>query len=434
MTRRATCLALALLAFLFLLYGSIVPLHLREQTGWTDAIARLGALPFDPTSFPLTGDFFVNVLVFVPIGFFATGAAAPRSRRIPAAAFVSVFTFYAIAAALLEFSQLFVQNRTASWSDVVAMGVGGIAGTLLWIVAGVKAVEWLNSTLTMSRRPRLFRLMGLYSAGWLGVGLLPLLFPKFAYPLVDSIWLRTNHEPQLIETLASVLVTALSAAPVGACLAVIGRRMSHLRAAALLVGGAVTAVLLAAIQQVAPSVPASSGTAAAVGFLLGAWIAWGSPGPSAQIALMRSGRWRAPLIVLWCGLLALHAWAPFDFGVPAASLDLRVRILYERVPLYRYYWAPPLVALNMALTVFLLAVPIGALLRLISWPGAKRLPPVACVLLATTLFALLEWGQLYLPARRADPTDVIIAAVGAFIGVLLAEGAEASPQPPQADS
>ena len=355
MSRRTTCLVLAALALFCVSYGSIVPLRLHDSASWADAIARLDALPFEPMRALWTGDFFVNVLVFAPIGFFASGAIASESRRGVMSTVVSVAVFSVGCAALLEFAQLFVQDRTAAWSDVFALSLGGVTGSLLWIAAGTQTTDWLASTLTTTPDRRMFRLLAVYSVGWFVIGLLPLLFPKFAYPLVRSVWLRPPDEPSFTRTLADGVVTGLAVVPVGAFLGLLARGQSRtwLGRFVAIAGGAAT-LLLDGLRQVTPFLTSPTPGARVVGVLAGALIAWHAH----RISLR--GRWPVLLLAVWCLVLVLHAWAPFDFGVPAASLDLRVKVLYERAPLHRYYWAPPLTALNMALTVFLLAVPVGS--------------------------------------------------------------------------
>ena len=83
MSRQSTTRVLALLAVMFAFYGSIVPIRLREDSGWALG-ASLGAMPFEPVRALWTGDFVVNALIFLPIGFFATGSLAPPSRCAPA--------------------------------------------------------------------------------------------------------------------------------------------------------------------------------------------------------------------------------------------------------------------------------------------------------------------------------------------------------------
>jgi VanZ family protein len=435
MSRRATCLLLAVLSLLCVLYGSVVPLRLHEADSWADAMARLGALPFEPTRSVWTGDFFVNVLVFLPVGFFAGGAIAGDSHRGAVSTVVPVALFSVGAAALLEFAQLFVQDRTAAWSDVLALSLGGMAGSVLWAVAGLRTTDWLALTLTTSPERRVFPILAVYSAGWLIVGLLPLLFPKYAYPLVRSVWLGPSDEPAFTVALTNDVVTALAVAPVGAFLALLARRLPRAWLGGLVAtGGVATALLLDGVRQVTPFLTSPKPGPRVVGALAGVWIAWHA---ARRIPVDRHRQWGRVLgavLAAWCLVLVLHAWAPFDFGVPAAALDLRVKVLYERAPLHRYYWAPPLTALNMALTVFLLALPVGALLSLISWRSRGRLRTGVCAAIATTFFGLLEWGQLYLPAHRADPTDVVIAGVGSLIGAALVRAVATSPRQLQGDS
>ena len=129
-------------------------------------------------------------------------------------------------------------------------------------------------------------------------------------------------------------------------------------------------------------------------------------------------------------VVALCYWAPFDFGVSAQALERRVTVLYTRAPFHRYYWLPPLVALGEILTLTLLSLTICLLISLASSARGRAASPRTAVLLTTAVFAIVEWGQLYLPGRRADPTDVLIAGVGALVGAA-AGRALAGPTPPQ---
>jgi VanZ family protein len=131
----------------------------------------------------------------------------------------------------------------------------------------------------------------------------------------------------------------------------------------------------------------------------------------------------------WLGLVVLQYWAPFDFGVSAHALGQRIAVLYTRAPFHRYYWLPPLMALSEVLTLLLLALGTSVLISLVRPSRRPQLPARTPVLLTTLIFALVEWGQLYLPSRRADPTDVVIAAAGAFMGTVIARALAGPPEP-----
>lgn len=73
-----------------------------------------------------TVEWAANVLMFLPIGFFAAAAAEPRyrARLVPLAAAGST---------LIETAQLFLPGRVSSVSDVIANTLGTLLGLLLLV-------------------------------------------------------------------------------------------------------------------------------------------------------------------------------------------------------------------------------------------------------------------------------------------------------------
>jgi VanZ family protein len=425
MTRARLALA-ATASFAFATYGSLVPFRWREAPG--TAWDRVSSLPLAPLAVTWSGDLVVNVAVMLPFGFFAI-AAVSFGRRVERLRVVIVAAAVTAFALLLEIAQLFVRDRTASWSDVAGLTVGGVAGITVWLAAGERLVEQARRVRDGPFSMRVHTLTLLYATGWVAVSLLPLLFPSHAYPLVRSVWLRIAPPATEWTTVADWALDAASMIPIGAALllAAVRGQLRAPAAAALALAGAAAVIGLDALEQVAPLVSRASPWARLLGLSLGA---------AAALWLWRHGlsRRAARLFLAgWLVLVALVALAPFDFGVSPTQLDQRIRILYERAPLARYYWAPPLLALDMAATMLLLAVT-GAILLVaataVRTPATKALAALCVVL----IFAALEWGQLHLPARRADPTDVGLALLGAFIGVLLSAWLAASPPPPRADN
>jgi glycopeptide antibiotics resistance protein len=72
----------------------------------------------------------------------------------------------------------------------------------------------------------------------------------------------------------------------------------------------------------------------------------------------------------------------------------------------------------------MLALPLGALLY-ISWPdrGQRYVPRLRALLAMAGGFALLlviELGQVFLPSRLPDITDVILGTAGILVGLWLA--------------
>ena len=83
------------------------------------------ATPFVPLATASRTDFVTNVLLFMPIGFFLLGAAAPRGRVRAVAWLLPVAAVWVAASVAIEFSQVFFSGRTPSWDDVLAESIGG---------------------------------------------------------------------------------------------------------------------------------------------------------------------------------------------------------------------------------------------------------------------------------------------------------------------
>jgi VanZ family protein len=432
MTRRAR---LAVLTALFVgcaAYGSFVPLVWRPLS-WSAGLARFMHLPVKPFEHLWTGDFFTNILVFLPIGFFALGwttssKADPKvCARSQGVATVLVVLSCGLLSGLLELGQIYIVARTPSWSDVFAQTLGAVVGVTLWLTAGTSLVTWVASPLRAhSRDQRLHQLLALYATGWMALAALPIFFPRIAHPLLNELRSRMDLSP--LSLLGPLVVAAVGAIPLG----VFGARMARRedwRGVVAAAGGPVLLVLADRVRQV-QFLPAEGHLAAnLVGFAIG-WLA--AAPPAARLRAWCATR--APIAVgaalaAAIGLVVVRYLAPFNFGVRPAVLEWRIRVLYERAPFHRYYWTPPLIALNEAVTLMLLGGLCGALLRRLR---SRRLSVAACTALTTLLFTAIEWWQLYLPARRADPTDIMLAAAGAFVGTVVSRAIEPSPQAPRA--
>lgn len=419
MTRRAKLAALAAFFVACAAYGSFVPFQWRD-IGWVEGLSLFARMPFRPFEHLGSGDFFTNILVFLPIGFFAMGWWRSAFAVVVACALFS---------AALELGQIYIAARTPSWSDIFAQALGAIVGVVAWLAVGERAIAWATRPLrAATREERLYQLLLLYAAGWLVLSVLPLFFPRLAHPQLELWRARMDFSPL---TLAGPIVIAgLSAVPLGilGALSIPSRRASSLRGAAAALIGPVLLIAADRFRQVV-FIPTDGHLAASlVGFVAG-WIVMSPLGARIrQHVTSYAARWRGTALVALTALLALHYWAPFNFGVRPSALEFRLRILYERAPFHRYYWTPPLIALGEVVTLLMLGALFTALLRLAP-VGGRRLTTPSSVAITTTVFAIVEWGQLHLPARRADPTDVMLAALGAVMGAVAARALEASPRP-----
>ena len=119
----------------------------------------------------------------------------------------------------------------------------------------------------------------------------------------------------------------------------------------------------------------------------------------------------------------LRHWDPFEFRVDPPFVKARLQHLAQ-IPFRGYYWAMPLHALAEALTKILLGVPVGVLLQAAvpSAPGtlvsAVRIALLAGV--SGLIFLGIEFGQVLLPSRYPDLTDVLLGVAGALGGMAAA--------------
>ncbi len=322
---RWTWLALGIAAAV--VYGSFVPLRWRESSG-QPVSALVRAVPFAPLANFGSSDFFTNLLVMMPLGFSGAAALAARSRpRINSVLSCSVLC--AVLALAIEFGQLFVRDRTAAWSDVFALTAGGVAGALVWSLAGPGILAWLRQIAHGdSTQARFQRVLGAYMLFWWVSGLLPLLFPRFPYPLVRSVWLRPVLDPPFSVLLGGFLLAFMTLVPVGLAVG-LGFRQRAMRSAALLTACVAAVILFDRIQQV-PLAPTSSAVVyRLLGLMCGAWIsATGRVGGLVRFLESPNRRALNLALLLWVCLLGFVYWAPFDFGVDADMRAFRIELLY----------------------------------------------------------------------------------------------------------
>ena len=128
----------------FVVYGSLVPLDFRfvpPDDAWAE-FWRLWPWPAEVSR----SDFAANVLLGVPLGFFGMGFLTrenARRRRWPAA--VALLALCGLFSACVEFSQLYVPERTTSFSDIAAQIGGAAIGIALWFVAGARVTCYVRS-------------------------------------------------------------------------------------------------------------------------------------------------------------------------------------------------------------------------------------------------------------------------------------------------
>jgi glycopeptide antibiotics resistance protein len=433
MSRRLVLCAGVVLFVAMAAYGSFVPFRLRDVT-FSDAMQQFSRLRLGARWSPSHSDFVANVLLFVPIGFTLTGTLADGSRKLAWAAVPVVAMASCSIALAIEFGQMFVVGRTSSWNDVLAEGCGGLAGAVAWALVRSPTLGWLGSLIAPATAVERARsLLSVYAFVWLVLQVLPLDFTLRPAELGEKyragriVLAPFSHSTGVVGALSNCVGVAIPALPIGALalVALPGRRRGF--AAAALLG---TAVVCAAeglqVFVISRYATASDAICGSAGSACGAWLAhrwFGRRSGGDQVSAQSRGLrpWGLAALTGWLVVLMVRHWRPFDFAITAAMFHTRFSQLYA-IPFSSYYRSNYLDALSEVIAKILLGVPVGVLLH-VCWPAPVRrtlqwLRVGIILVIAIGVFSLIEVGQVFLPSRYPDDTDIVLGTFGAVAGLL----------------
>ena len=157
-------------------YASLTPFTC-EPFALDQMVASFSRLTYVPLGLASRSDLVSNILLFVPFGFLAAGAAHADRRSLggSVAAALAVGAVGVMTSVAVELTQTFCPPRTPSFDDVVADTLGVAMGISIWGAWGRDLTEWLRSFFRERERPSPFvRLLLAYAAVFLLVELLPL--------------------------------------------------------------------------------------------------------------------------------------------------------------------------------------------------------------------------------------------------------------------
>jgi VanZ family protein len=456
------------------LYASLIPFRF-VSVPLREVYWQLRGLVFDPLYIWSRADFIANILMGSPVGFFAMGLLA--SRRLPLAGRGPFGTLLRLVltvaggmtfAITLELLQVFTPFRHVAQSDVIAQTTGAFLGACVWLAVGPALMDLWP---TVSRDPlgsraaaarafgRTYILLGVYTALWC----LSMTLPLDISASPREIWHKYQDGYIVLipftasggVTVAVVVgwgLTCLAAVPIGAfTLHALRRRGWN---PGIWVAGVAATMFVAGVEIV--QILVAQRTADATDILVG--------GAGAMVGVWRAGRWKLdgthdgvalsgsddesgqalagrdasdrgvsrrglPVLaaggaVVWCVALVLYHWRPFAFSFDPTLVRERIDHV-SLLPLQGYAAVSGVDVLAQALTKTGLGYPLGILMAALLWtrrPSTRqgvRLRLVAGLLVAVGLFAVLEVGQLFLPDRVPDVTDVLLGSAGAMAGLMM---------------
>jgi len=436
MTRSATArihLWLAGLGYLlFVVYGSLVPLHFRAMP-LDAAIAAFRQIPWLDLGIGSRADWVANLLLFIPLAFIFTGALS-HARGVLVRLLASALVLAAgVGLSLgIEFTQLFFPQRTVSQNDIAAESLGAVIGIAAWWWAGRRFLGWYESWLEVREPAALSeRLAWGYLAFVFAYNILPLDLTISAVEIFHK-W----REGKLV----LIPFSGLPADPAHALYEVVTDALIWLPPAFLLRyrGGRTTArawwlgfaaALLLEVLQLFVYSRVSDVTdlftavlGAGAGALLGARLGRRNPATQAATRVTVLGRLLPLGLALgWVCVLMLVFWYPFDFRVERAFVQERLAFL-GRVPFEIYYYGTEFRAVTSVFQKVLFFAPLGGLLAWFVaglpwlWRGWAA---AASILLVLAVPLGIELGQVLLPGKYPDTTDWFLESLGGLLGYML---------------
>jgi glycopeptide antibiotics resistance protein len=399
---------------LFIIYGTLLPFDLSEAADSVhERMRRLWEQPWRPSS---RTDLISNVLLFMPWGFLISIWANGRGIRA-----LSTLAAALLSAALLsgsvEFIQLYAPTRTTSFVDLATNTTGSVVGAVI----GWPCAQWLWPRLStrLRRMTAVYPLAGCAIATALGLlfaGLVPFDVSldvgdiKAALarsrPIPFGPPLRGPAPESKPWSWAGELLSWTLAGGLFALAARESRRRGKVAIgwSVLFAGG--VSLAIETIQVAIPSreVDMTSVVLALLGSAAGAFVVERSAGGPAR-------QWITSALLVWAATVALSAWTPPHFAWPEAPFLRPERFL----PFWSYYVSSRLTDLTGLFSQLLAFVPLGVLLA----ARSRQQSTLGAAVLGSGGGFVLEFGQIFLPARTAEVTSVLIAATGAGLGVAL---------------
>jgi VanZ family protein len=427
---------LLLLAFVyaaFVVYGSLIPFEYRPRS--VDAALRaFQHIPYLRLGVASRADWVANILLYIPLAFLLTGAAASaRSRAAKIAGTVATIAFCLALAVAVEFAQLFFPPRTVSQNDLIAETIGTVLGVALWLAAGRRILGLGGQAL--GGGPLAIRAaITLYVAGYLAFSLFPFDFlvsgKELAAKLDGAIrpaWMLSDACGGVLRCNAKLFAEVLLAAPLGVIYGMLRGRAQPPHYGRGFLWGLALGALIEGLQ-----IFLASGISQGVSVLTrGLGAVWGLAGYryftpewlAAHRRLLRTIGWiAAPLYV--AVLLVLKGLLPPKLDALWAAREKLAELSF--LPFYYHYFTTETEAMQSLLSNAGLYAPVGLLAWISAPPG--RNPPArwAAALAGAALAFSVETLTLFTVGKRPDPTNVLIAAASAYLVTMLAQWLEAS--------
>lgn len=421
--------ALALAYLIFVIYGSLVPLRFVPMP-LDQAIGRFKQIPFLDLGIGSRADWVANLLLFIPLSLLwgQIFLSKQRTLRRLLIQLILIVTFSALACSI-EFTQIFFPQRTVSQNDIIAETVGGILGLVAQAFWGNQLQELIGSLWRNENQAnRLNRLLHAYLLVLVVFSVLPLdltISPVEIYHkwvegkvvLFPFSGLKGSLFENLYETLTDIIIWI----PPG-IMWMLSRRQSLVRIA---LSGLFTGLVIETAQLFVYSrvSDVTDILLASIGALLGALFARTTEQLRLTTLQLKPIFWYSLCIVWMISVFGIF-WFPFDFRTTNLSLTEALREI-TRVPFITYYYGTEFHAVNELLRKIGFFLPGGLLWALAISATQKNTAKTPLTVTGLALIGLaafgIEIGQVFLPQKTADITDVFLEFLGGLLGLFVTQ-------------
>lgn len=422
-------LPLCLSYLFFVIYGSLVPLDYKPLA-LDQAWALFQHTPMLELGVQSRADWIANGVLYAPVGFLTAHLFMEKFPGTPRMLLFGLVVLFSFSLAIsIEFAQLFFPPRTVSLNDILAEGLGSLAGILM----AVKCSGWFKMLLyTLFSEPRRFtrRLVESYLLGYVAFSLFPYDLLLTGAELADKWhgdnwgWLLASETHGALLTALKLLVEIILTLPFGLFL---GYRSSAHAATfkqaivlGMLLGGAIEIAQFFIYSGVSQGI---SVLTRILGFCGGLALWQSRAGWSPEKLAFHIQRY-APLLgtVYLFALLQVNGWFSHRWGGKEFALAQLDELHF--LPFYYHYYTTEAKALYSLASVCFMYLPIGLLI----W--ANRGTPSQAFLYALLGASFIETGKLFLHDTHPDPTNILLGALASWAGVHLAtELAKAASMP-----
>ena len=411
----------------FAIYVSLIPFDLRRMSlaeAWATFEAALATWPKRVSR----SDALANTLMFCPIGFALMGSllADRTSRWTLVWSPLVILPISLLSSVAAEFVQTFTVDREPTTIDIMSQTAGCAIGMAGWMVAGMPLTRWVRATLAASPEDRWGRVLIGYTAAWVFISLAPF---DFTFDVGDlgsrlssgsiTIVPFTGGALPSARMVWDILAEILGAIPIGLAAAMGWRQTSRRSLAAAF---AMSALLIAGVEVAQVFIRSHSASTTdflfgSIGAALGAWGGRVLPGGTPATPSAETRVWAPAIVALaaWCLVLAMYHWQPYDFAIDRTRIREKLGNI-SLIPFAGYARSRWLNAMTDVLTKLSLAIPFGAIASLVTRRRANRVILLGWIAVAAGVFGILEFGQLFIPTRVPDPTDVLTGVLGTAAG------------------